>query len=479
MVKDFLIEHMRKHEEAVIYDEGQRYTYKEFVEKVRSIGSRLNNCGMSDGKCCVLCQSSLFTALGIFSAWEAGMIPVPMSLQYGTQHCLNIVAEVEPDILITDLDELPIAVSCSIFSLKDMCYRTVGSIKALEPELQEIAVILNTSGTTGKPKGVMITGSGLIQNVEAIGEYFKLSSRDTIMIARPLYHCAVFTGEFLLALYQGVNIFFYSGEYNPIAVYKQLLLQEITVMCGTPTLLNQMARIRKKDLKECALRVVALSGECLSGSIAQKIREAFPDVAIYNVYGLTEASPRVSYLPPEMFDEVPESVGFPLKGITIRITDSAGQELPVRAQGRICVHTPSVMRGYYRREQATRAKVVDGWLNTGDIGYKDEKGRLYILSREDDMIIKAGMNIYPKEIENIVNEIQEIRECVAYGIREASGTIIGLKVALNDGVDWDLKRLSMELSQKLPLYMLPGKLAIVDRLPRNASGKLIRREAAL
>ena len=89
------------------------------------------------------------------------------------------------------------------------------------------------------------------------------------------------------------------------------------------------------------------------------------------------------------------------------------------------------------------------------------------------------MNIYPKEIENIVNEIQEIRECVAYGIREASGTIIGLKVALNDGVDWDLKRLSMELSQKLPLYMLPGKLAIVDRLPRNASGKLIRREAAL
>ena len=110
MVKDFLIEHMRKHEEAVIYDEGQRYTYKEFVEKVRSIGSRLNDCGMSDGKCCVLCQSSLFTALGIFSAWEAGMIPVPMSLQYGTQHCLNIVAEVEPDILITDLDELPIAV---------------------------------------------------------------------------------------------------------------------------------------------------------------------------------------------------------------------------------------------------------------------------------------------------------------------------------------------------------------------------------
>lgn len=465
-----------QHADSRIRDEIQEYTFREFGEMASKAAEKLLVQNVSGLKCGILCENSLMTALGICAAWEAGMIPVPMSLQYGNRHCAMIAEEVGFDILITDMERVPIEITYCVFSLKNMRYEIFVNGKVADPELSGIAVILNTSGTTGKPKGVLVESRGLVQNVESIIEYFKITKSDTILIARPLYHCAVFTGEFLVALHNGLDIFFYNGEYNPMAVYKRIQEQQITVICGTPTLLGQISRLKMRDATESSIRVIALSGECLASSVAQKIRNAFQNTRIYNVYGLTEASPRVSFLPPEMFDEVPEAVGFPLSGIEIKITDPSGRELIAGESGRICVKTPSVMRGYYKKEAATKEKIINGWLQTGDIGYKDEAGRLYILSREDDMIIKAGMNIYPKEIENLVSEIPEIKECISYGYKDTTGMAIGLRVVLNPDIKWDIKKLSAELSEKLPPYLFPGRLDIVEALPRNASGKLIRKE---
>ena len=160
---------------------------------------------------------------------------------------------------------------------------------------------------------------------------------------------------------------------------------------------------------------MAISGECLSSGIAKNIRDVFPNADIYSIYGLTEASPRVSYLPPADFDKYSESVGIPIDGVKVKIIDvQTGGDLPANSRGLVMISSPSLMKGYYNDQSLTQKTIVNGWLNTHDIGYKDENGYLYILGRADDMIIKAGMNIYPREIENAINKLPEISECLAY-----------------------------------------------------------------
>ncbi len=173
-----------------------------------------------------------------------------------------------------------------------------------------------------------------------------------------------------------------------------------------------------------------------------------------------------------------EKTTIPLSKTTvlIRIVDpQTGATLPEGSPGIVEVSSPSLMKGYYNDQNLTRKTIIDGWLNTNDVGYKDKNGYLYILGRVDDMIIKAGMNIYPREIENSVNKLPEISECLAYGRKGTSGEDIIIDIVLlKESKNTNKKKLMARLGQILPSYLMPSDINIVDTLPRNASGKLIR-----
>ena len=208
----------------------------------------------------------------------------------------------------------------------------------------------------------------------------------------------------------------------------------------------------------------------------EDFRKAFPETAIYHVYGLTEASPRVSYLPPQCFDQYPNSAGIPLEGIDIRIVDAQNLPVPTGEHGRITVKTPGVMKGYYRNPDETRKRLQNDWLFTGDMGYISEEGYLYVVSREDDMIIKGGMNIYPKEIEEPVSALCQVKECIAYGVPTDNGITIGLDlVPVPEWAFLKKKEWMQLLMAALPEYLLPAQLNIVDAVARTASGKRIRK----
>jgi acyl-CoA synthetase (AMP-forming)/AMP-acid ligase II len=246
---------------------------------------------------------------------------------------------------------------------------------------------------------------------------------------------------------------------------------EITAFCGTPTLLSMMARFNRSARTD-TLKHICISGECMSRETGHKISQAFSNSNIYHVYGLTEACPRVSYLPPKYFSDHPDCVGIPLKSVSIRIINMSGDVCKENEEGMLFVKGDNVMLGYYRDPNKTQKILRDGWLCTGDIATINKSGFLKINGRNDDLIIKSGMNIYPAEIEAELKKDPRVKEVLIYGINNQFGTQIGLKMVGDFKSVEDIKQLCVS---SLPSFQVPSIIELTDELPKNGSGKIIRR----
>lgn len=438
MLYEFLKEKMLTHPNQVILDDNKSITYEHLLEEAMTFGDTL-----SEEKYGLLFDSDLDTAKALLACLYAHKTAVILSKRYGERHIKRIIETVKLSYLITEYG-----------------VKKIAETQQESEDLSDVAVIMCTSGTTGKPKGAMITYENLITNLIDISKYFSINDSDHILIARPLYHCAVLTGEFLISLLKGLRISFVGEGFAPAKILTKAKNSDVSVLCGTPTLLYHLSKINLKYKKPLILKCVVVSGECMTQTVASVTRSAFPNTQIYNVYGLTEASPRISYLPPTEFDDNPTSVGFPLDSLTVKLIDN---ELLVKGK--------SVMKGYYDNPDLTSLIKQDGWLHTGDVAEIDKQGRIYIKCRKDNMIIRAGMNIYPQEIESALKEDENIKEVLAYGIKgETNSEKINIKVvtALSKSEIYSICK------QKLPSYELPDAIEIVEQIPKNASGKVIR-----
>lgn len=456
MLWEYLKEKMLSRPSGKIREGGAQITYEEAVVFAETFRKKLTvPC------CAVLCQSELAAALAILSCFAAGVTAVPLSFRYGDAHCRKILRKIRPDAMITD-------VGGELHVLKVCAPEEQGAAEELRP-----AVILCTSGTTGEPKGVMLSEENIFTNLLDIGGYFKIDKTDRILICRPLYHCAVLTGEFLVSLVKGLDIFFASEKFDPVNILKRIKEERISVFCGTPSLLRMLCRFAGVGGCFSLVRHVAVSGEAMGKVCAEMIAKTFYNAYIYHVYGLTEASPRVAYLPPAYFEALPEYAGLPLSSVKLKVVDDVGRTLPAGTEGELCVKGKSVMMGYYRDPELTaQALDSDGWLHTGDLASIRENGFLKIKGRKDNMIIRAGMNIYPQEIENALRTDRRTRDVLAYGIADAmSGQKIGLKIT---GDFRNKNEVLQACRQTLPPHAIPSVIEIVDELPRNASGKVIR-----
>ena len=455
MLWEYIKSKMLKAPNTIMGEENGIMTYEEVIIYAETYAKKLQ------GPCyAILCQSELMTAIAILSCLAAGVTAVPISYKYGDIHCRKIFDSIKPPYAISDVD---------------------GELKIIDIDLGEYhddpedrpALIMCTSGTTGSPKGAMISEKNLLTNIKDIESYFDIGNTDTILVARPLYHCAVLTGEFLTSLVKCTNIIFYSGKADPKKLINIIKSHQITVMGGTPTLFQMIERLNRGKSSLFSLKNIVVSGESLAGSVAVKIREIAPDARIYHVYGLTEASPRVLWLPPQDFEEYCEYSGLPLPSLEIKIIDENGTQLPANIEGELCVRGNSIMKGYYNQPELTEKVIRDGWLHTGDIAYINEKGFVRIKGRKDNLIIKAGINIYPQEIENTLKTDKRVEEVVAYGISDPFfGQKIGLEIK---GAFSDKSEVIKLCHELLPTYEYPAVVEIVDEIPKNGSGKIIRK----
>lgn len=321
-------------------------------------------------------------------------------------------------------------------------------------DLSDVAFLMYTSGTTGAQKGVMLTDENIITNLKYIGTYFNLRGMKNICIARPLVHISVIVGELLYALCKGLTIYFYEEMFMPQRLLSYLCSNNIDVFCATPTLYQTLADSNKTGM--CNLKVGVISGEILTEQAGRKISESFPYTDFYNAYGLTEHSPRVSALLPPEFNKKPNSVGKPIGDACVEIVD-----------GELIIKSPCVMKGYFEDKEATDKKIVNGWLRTGDCAHKDKEGYYYIDGRKDSMIIRAGLNVYPEEIENIVKDFKGIVDCVVYGEKSDRGTVICMRYV----GEIDVKELRKYLMKVLNPNIIPKKIEKTDAIERTVSGK--------
>ena len=449
-----LRQQLLKYKEQVLCEGSKQISFGSLLKTTEEFAKQLEG-----ALCCaVFCDSEYMAAQAILICFAAGVTALPLSKRYGEEHCKKILDKIRPDGILYDTED-------------GLVFKRLSHHAYMAPKVHP-ALILCTSGTTGEPKGAMLTEDNILCNLEDIAMYFDITEQDRILIARPLYHGAVLVGEFLTALCKGTKLYFNSGMFSPARTVSLLERYKISVFCGTPTLLLLMSRFLRKEHGKTLKRIV-VSGECMSVETGRRIAAAFQDAKIYHVYGLTEASPRLSYLPPELFSKHPDFVGYPLRSVKMRVKRVDGSLAAEGERGVLFACGENIMAGYYGDVEKTAAVLQDGWLNTGDIASFQENGLLKIHGRADDLIIKAGMNIYPQEIEGMLKRDNRVAEALAYGYPTEFGTQIGLKIAGDFHSVSQVRQLCVNC---LAPYQMPAKIELVSHLEKNASGKIKRGE---
>ena len=333
------------------------------------------------------------------------------------------------------------------------------------------AIVFFSSGSTGKAKGVKLSFAAINNNVDAIIDYMHPTSEDSILISKSLAHSSTVIGELFVGLKTNATILIEPTITPPGTVLKHIKKYNISIWCINPTLLS----IYSKLLSEGKYQINSLKYVYFSGSIADKhlleeSKRNFKDVLLINVYGLTEAGPRVTAQRLTSVEKI-GSVGTPIKGVEVKIISEFGQELPPNSIGVIHVKTMSIMNGYLSGT-GKKSFYLD-WLNTGDLGYIDTEGDLFVVGRSDNMILYGAHNVYPEEVEIILKKYEKIDDCIVFGIKQRiyGERIVCLYVSSSEVYEKELRNYC---TKNLASYEIPHEFHKIEEILYNLNGKCMR-----
>jgi long-chain acyl-CoA synthetase len=341
------------------------------------------------------------------------------------------------------------------------------------------ALVLYTSGTTGDPKGVVLNYVNLAQFPPATAEAWKTDPQSIWGCILPMSHIV---GPILCnEIVDKGSTLIIMDQFNPITLLEAIQAHGITIFPGVPAIFQLLLAVPKlKDYDTRSLRAAGMMGMTVPPPLLRAFKAAQPHIKVVQGYGLTETSPLITVVPLEAADAKLGSIGRAVRGIEVRIVDDQGKEVPVGETGEIITRGPHVMKGYFRRPEATAERIRDGWFYTGDIGKVDPDGYYYHLGRRDDMIISGGLNVYPAEVENIIYGLAAVQEAVVFAIPdEKRGQALGVAVVPRVGEKVVEKEVLTYLRANLANFKVPQKIVIRDSLPRTSSGKVIRDAGAL
>ena len=335
--------------------------------------------------------------------------------------------------------------------------------------------IIHTSGTSGKPKAAVLTNGNVFHSALGSAQMLKSRENDRWLCVLPLYHVGGLS-IILRALIWGVAVEL--GPPAPFDVHetnRALSEHPITLVSLVPTMLQRLLDAKQRPWNP-HLRIVLLGGEAPSAALIERCREdALP---IATCYGLTESSSQVVTALPSLVYQKPGTVGKAKMTAQLRIIDEQGEESAPNVPGQVLIRGGSVMRGYYNDPDATARALRDGWLHTGDIGYLDEDGDLFILQRREDLIISGGENVYPAEVEAVLRQHPAVAEAVVLGLSDSKwGQAVAAVVELRVGQSASADEIIAFSRLRLAGYKIPRRIAFLPTLPRTPFGKILRREA--
>jgi long-chain acyl-CoA synthetase len=359
----------------------------------------------------------------------------------------------------------------------------VGAAPA-RPQLAEVAdddtaVILYTSGTTGKPKGAELTHANLYVNAKTkLETLIHLTADDVILGALPLFHSFGQTAAMNAGLMAGACLTLLP-RFDPAKALGIMERDRVSVFLGVPTMYNAMLAVPPAERPDTSTLRVCISG---GASLPVEVLRAFDEqfgAKILEGYGLSETSPVASFNHPDR-ERKPGSIGTPIRDVRMRVVDEQDAEVPVGEVGEIVIQGPNVMKGYWQRPDATAEAMRGGWFHTGDMAKVDEDGYFFIVDRKKDLIIRGGYNVYPREVEEVLYEHPAVAEAAVVAVPHAElGEEVGAAVALKAGAEASPEELQAFVKERVAAYKYPRHVWLVPELPKGPTGKILKREISV
>lgn len=485
---NFYLRNSQPEYKAICYQD-QVISYGELDIQINQYAHYLISLGIQPGdRVALSCYNSPEFIYCYFAVTKIGAVIIPLNLMLTQEEIQYILLNAETKALIVHekiAQKLNIQMNQwksdlglkELIVLDDETRKKVSlSPQAALPEISHdtISTLLYTSGTTGRPKGAVITHQNLLANAYSCEVALEGKGDDIFLCVLPMFHSFGFTVCVLLPLFVGSTIVIHDA-FHPKEVLDSLITKGITVFAAVPAMyvvLSQAIKASKVELP--SLRVAVSGGAPLPVEILKLFNEQY-GIPLLEGYGLTEASPVVSFNPLSGVKK-PGSVGIPLVGIDVKIIDETGKALPLKEIGEILIHGPNVMSGYYKDPAGTAATIEDGWLHTGDLGFLDDDGYLFIVDRKKELIITRGLNVYPREVEEALYAHPLVFEAAVVGVSDPTrGEIVKAYVVLKENHTLEKKELLDFLNKKIASYKLPRIIEFVETLPKNAAGKIVKK----
>lgn len=473
---------------ALVARQG-RMTFSELDRASTHLASHLAGDGLGRGRrVALLLPNCIEFAVAYYGSQRIGAVTTVLDARLKGKELEGVLRDAEPGLLISHAALLP-DISDVLEVFQELPIWVVGGegpqkfeaktagpfagdleIPTLNPE--DGALILYTSGTTGEPKGAVLSYVNLAQFPNCMRVMHQTGAEEVWGCVLPMSHISgpIYCNEIVD---KGSTMVIFD-QLNPTSLLEGMSQHGVTIFHGVPIhyqLLLQARNLQDYDLSR--IWMVGLMGTTIPLSLMRAVKAMLPQAKVIQGYGLTETSPLITLTESERADEKMASIGTAVPGIEVKIVDGHGDPAE---EGEIITRGPHVMKGYFRKPEATAERIRDGWLYTGDIGKRDEDGYYYHLGRKDDMIITGGLNVYPAEVENALCDYPHVREAAVFAVDDRGrGKAIGAAVVPREGQKLEEKALLAHLRANLAPFKLPQRIQILDSMPRTSTGK-IRKE---
>ena len=481
MLFEPLFAHARQQPQHVaIVDDHGRYTYEQLARMAAGLGMYLSFQTRKPQVGLLLPPGAGFVA-SFYGTLLSGKTAVPINYLLGEREIGHIIQDSAIDTVVT----IPFFVG----RLKGLALNVIDlaslprDVPAIEPEFpavspDDVAVLLYTSGTSGLPKGVLLTYGNLQSDVDAAIQHAGLQQRHTFLGIIPLFHSFGLTAMMLAPIQLGATIV-YIARFSPVATLNAMREHKASLVFGIPSMFAALLRLKDAKPEDFSgIYAMISGGEPLPEALREAFRQRF-GVQLYEGYGLSETSPVVTLNTPQSYKA--GSVGKPLPGVDVKITDDNGSALPGGQIGEVWLKGPMIMKGYHNLPGQTAAALTpDRYFRTGDLGMIDPDGFLHITGRKKDMIIVSGEKAYPREIEETLMRHPSVAEAAVVGKKDPGrGEVVVAFILPREGQSVQPDELrDFARSQGLAQWKVPREIFPVTELPRNPTGKVLKRELA-
>ncbi|WP_119388491.1 malonate--CoA ligase [Taklimakanibacter lacteus] len=462
--------------------DGSRITYGDVDKDTARIANILSGMGVAPGdRIAIQVDKSAEALLLYLACLRLGAVYIPFNTAYTLAELRYLVADAEPRLFVCRPDRAAEMAELGIQHLRTLGVAGDGTLLEGLARAEtsfadhpcandDLAAILYTSGTTGRSKGAMLSHGNLRSNAEVLKDFWRFTADDRLLHALPIFHThGLFVATNIVAVAGASMLFLPSFDIEEIL----RLLPHASVMMGVPTFYTRL--LAQPGFTADVVKNIRLfiSGSAPLAATTHREFEARTGHAILERYGMTETNMNTSN--PYEGERLPGSVGLPLPGTSIRIADpSTGAEVPPGEVGQIEIKGPNVFKGYWRAPEKTKAEFrADGYFMSGDLGFRDDRGYVHIVGRNKDLIISGGFNVYPAEVEAVIDEIEGVAQCAVIGAPHPDfGEAVIAVVVAKPGTQLDEGGITATVAERLANYKRPKRIIIVPELPLNTMGKV-------